>query len=207
MTPKYCYIENSEIIEGPKTLPKSWRNVSGLHNATDERLLELGWLPYVDDGAPEYDTDTQYVTAENVVGESAVTKTYTVNDYSEIAERLETARLSKLADLYTNVKRFISTQPNGWPRYDDDLKLNIMNASMTAIAAGNDKPAACVSVETWIYTVQMWFFTLKAAVNAAEDFATLNAIDVTYDTLEAQYGREGSVAADPGVSTDDIVGS
>jgi hypothetical protein len=52
--------------------------------------------------------------------------------------------------------------------------------------------------------VQTAFFGLKAAITAVEDMAELNAIDVSYDAFEAQYGREGTVAADPAVSTDDL---
>jgi len=118
--------------------------------------------------------------------------------------RIASAKSEKLSELYTNVKQFISYQSNGWPRYDDDLKLNIMNASMTAIAAGQAKPANCVAVETWIYTVQTEFFTLKTTINAAEDMTTLNAIDVSYNAFEAKYGREGTILPDPAISTDDL---
>ena len=44
----YCLVEDGEITDGPRSLPKSWRNVSGLHLATDAELKEKGWLPYSD---------------------------------------------------------------------------------------------------------------------------------------------------------------
>ena len=195
---KYCYIEDGTISK-TRTVDESDIILIG-------KLTAHGWIPYTDTAAPEYNSDTQWLSHTDVITEDAVTKTWTVNDYSaeQLATRLVTAQATKMAELYANVKRFISTQPNGWPRYDNDLKLNVMNATMSAIAAGQSKPANCVAVETWIYTVQQAFFTLKAAITAAEDMATLNAIDVSYDMFEAAYGREGTVAADPAVSTDDL---
>jgi hypothetical protein len=84
------------------------------------------------------------------------------------------------------------------------LKLNILNAVINAVAAGGKKPAKCVAVETWIYTVQQEFFTLKAAIAAAKDVKVLAAIDVSYAYFEKKYGREGTTTVDPAVSTDDL---
>ena len=44
----YCLVENEKITDGPRSLPKSWRNVSGLHLASDAELKEKGWLPFVE---------------------------------------------------------------------------------------------------------------------------------------------------------------
>ena len=205
MVQKYCLIEGESIIEGPKSLPRSWHNISGLNMLTPIELRPLGWLPY-SDTKPSFDADLQYLTSEKVISATAVVETYTVNNYTEeqLATRLETERTTLLTNLYSNVKQFISYQENGWPRYDNDLKLNVMNASMTAIAAGGDKPANCVLVETWIYTVQGAFFVLKAALIAAETLAALREVDVTYNWFEERYGRAGTIAADPGISTDDL---
>ena len=133
------------------------------------------------------------------------------NEYYDLVEDdwvydIEKHRATKMSDLYTNVKQFISYQSNGWPRYDNDLKLNVMNASMTAIAAGGSKPANCTLVETWIYTVQTEFFALKAAITASLNLDDLNNVNATYDYFETKYGREGTTLADPGISTDDLFG-
>jgi len=42
----YCLVEEGKITDGPRSLPKSWRNVSGLPLASDAELKEKGWLPY-----------------------------------------------------------------------------------------------------------------------------------------------------------------
>lgn len=43
----YCHVTNGIIDEVPKTLPRSWRNVSGLDKATTAHRKALGWLPVI----------------------------------------------------------------------------------------------------------------------------------------------------------------
>lgn len=69
----YCLVEDGKITDGPRSLPKSWRNVSGLHLATDAELKEKGWLPYSDTlvttGEYEVKLDTTFVvSADGVAG-------------------------------------------------------------------------------------------------------------------------------------------
>ena len=42
----YCYIENGQIIEGPRALPRSTPSCSGFDLQSNEELKALGWLPY-----------------------------------------------------------------------------------------------------------------------------------------------------------------
>ena len=69
----YCFVEDGKITDGPRSLPKSWRNVSGLHLATDAELKEKGWLPYsetlVTTGDYEVKLPTTFVvSADGVAG-------------------------------------------------------------------------------------------------------------------------------------------
>ena len=69
----YCLVEDGKITDGPRSLPKSWRNVSGLHLATDAELKEKGWLPYsetlVTTGEYEVKLPTTFVvSADGVAG-------------------------------------------------------------------------------------------------------------------------------------------
>ena len=69
----YCLVEDGKITDGPRSLPKSWRNVSGLHLATNAELKEKGWLPYsetlVTTGDYEVKVDTTFVvSADGVAG-------------------------------------------------------------------------------------------------------------------------------------------
>ena len=41
----YCHVVDGVIKEGPRGLPKSWKNVSGLNLSTATELKSLGWLP------------------------------------------------------------------------------------------------------------------------------------------------------------------
>ena len=191
----------AEIIDG---------QINRTRSTTDEllatKLLAHGWLP-VEDVAPTYDPLTQYIDERTIdIQADKVVRSRAVHDYTpeQLAVNLANAQAAKMSELYSNVKRFVNFQPNGWPRYDADLKFNIIQASMNGIAAGTGKPANCTAVETWVDLVKMKFSELKEAITAAEDMAELNAIDVSYDAFEAQYGRDGTVAADPAVSTDDL---
>ena len=70
--------------------------------STIASLKTLGWLAYTDT-PPAFNTDTQYLTSEDVVGEDVITKTYTVNDYTE--EEMVT----RIADAKTAKKKTISS--------------------------------------------------------------------------------------------------
>jgi len=112
----------------------------------------------------------------------------------------EIAQESLISELYKNIKQFIEYQPNGYIRYDSDLKLNILNASTLAGFQAQSEPEACSLFRTWITTVQVEFFALKTAIING-DLTT----DISVETLESKYGREGTTLPDPGVSTDDLV--
>lgn len=53
----YAYIENGQVIEWPKTLPKAWKNISWLDLMSDEELKKVGWFPVVEDNK-QYDSKT-----------------------------------------------------------------------------------------------------------------------------------------------------
>tara|TARA_R110000824_G_scaffold113973_2_gene264120 strand:+ start:2647 stop:3060 length:414 start_codon:yes stop_codon:yes gene_type:complete len=68
----YALVENG-VVSKVGGLPKSWRNVSGLHLASDAELKEKGWLPFtetvVEISKYEVKNGTNYViSADGVVG-------------------------------------------------------------------------------------------------------------------------------------------
>jgi hypothetical protein len=68
----YALVENG-VVSKVGGLPKSWRNVSGLHLASDAELKEKGWLPFtetvVEISKYEVKNGTSYViSADGVVG-------------------------------------------------------------------------------------------------------------------------------------------
>jgi len=44
---RYVYIEDGQVVEGPRLLPQSWRNISGFEFLEEEQLRSYGWYPYV----------------------------------------------------------------------------------------------------------------------------------------------------------------
>jgi hypothetical protein len=42
----YGYIENNQVVDGPRPLPSSWRNISGLNKMSEDALKAVGWLPW-----------------------------------------------------------------------------------------------------------------------------------------------------------------
>ena len=59
MARNYCLVENGIVVDGPRDLPKAWRNISGLNNSTNEELKVLGWLPFVEN-EPSYNDSTHW---------------------------------------------------------------------------------------------------------------------------------------------------
>ena len=111
----YCQIDGAVVVDGPKRLPNGWNNISGFDNLSDAELKALGWLPYVNN-APEYNSDLQYLTSVNVVGEDAVTKTYTVNDYTapQMAQRILDAQAAKVVSLKSLARSKALVQYSKW---------------------------------------------------------------------------------------------
>jgi len=74
----YALVENNQIVERHDTLPKAWRNVSGLHLLDDGTPLnDLGWYKiskvFTDfDSAAQYISDYQYNFSDNAVYETPV---------------------------------------------------------------------------------------------------------------------------------------
>lgn len=75
----YCYIENGEIVLGPQSLPKNWKNVSNFDLLPEEIVLAYGWLPYFkvsDDREVVVDSTKQ-------IFEDRVVETFTTRDKTQ----------------------------------------------------------------------------------------------------------------------------
>jgi len=69
MSDLYTYIQDGKIIEGPRPLPKSWGNISGLNLLADKsegvaRLKALGWYPW-DNTKTAHDAKAEKATWDN----------------------------------------------------------------------------------------------------------------------------------------------
>lgn len=79
----YCLVENGVVTDGPRDLPESWRNVSGLKYANDDAwLATLGWLPFVVVTPPAFDPNTQSLTRTYAISATAVTPVFVVKKLS-----------------------------------------------------------------------------------------------------------------------------
>ena len=124
MAGNYCLVENGAVTDGPRGLPKSWKNTSGMHHATDAELKVMGWLPFVEVDPPYdaavywRDTPTVDIQADQVVY-NQVLVAYTAqqlkqnawndwislmaqgdNDLPRYAEDMMDALLAKHSDAY-----------------------------------------------------------------------------------------------------------
>jgi hypothetical protein len=156
---------------------------------------------------PGDDVTTKETKVKNLAN-SIWTQDVIDNYLVSIGEQVQTLDQQKKAKVKTfrkNIKTFTNTLPDGDPRYDADLKLGLMNAIMAYTVAGQPVPEGLANAKTWLQTVQGVFVTRKAAIKAVETQEALDAINITVATLELQYGREGTVLADPGVSTADLL--
>jgi hypothetical protein len=82
----YCLVENGVIADGPRALPKSWRNISGLDMLDNDSLRELGWLPV---RLEEGDVQEKFVGSIFAILPSEVVETklwrgYTAEEQAEI---------------------------------------------------------------------------------------------------------------------------
>ena len=127
----YCLIEEGVITDGPRGLPNSWRNISGLNLLNDASLKLHGWLPYIDN-PPAYVADTQYLTFVNTINENDVTKTYTINDYTtqEMENRIAQAKSTRKASLRDSVDNYLANKLKDY-RTHVDAKPTEVDAATT----------------------------------------------------------------------------
>jgi hypothetical protein len=95
---RYGHVTNGVIDAGPRSLPKSWENISGLNNMSDEQLRELGWLPWVLVTTPV--GENQVLDGSTiVVGDTQITETQIVRNMTpqEIADREQQEKHSNKA--------------------------------------------------------------------------------------------------------------
>jgi len=84
----YCLVQNGVIVDGPRALPNSWENISGLPLLSPDELKSHGWLPH---RLVEF-TEPNKVIINTVftVGSDEVVESYEARDMTadEIASEL-----------------------------------------------------------------------------------------------------------------------
>ena len=109
---RYAYVQNNQIVDGPKGLPKSWGNTSGFNLLSDPELAALGWLPWrlIEVQSPGNDWVATNPTI--VIGETEITETQTYRQKTqeELARISTSVRLNyrRLDNMTQKLKFFIS---------------------------------------------------------------------------------------------------
>jgi hypothetical protein len=117
----YCFVENNVIVEGPRGLPRSWRNISGLDQMDNNGLKELGWLPVrlVEGDVQDKFQGSVFAILPDEVVETKIWRSYTADELAEIddqkAQEIRSERNTKLTESDW-------TQLNDTP-LDDDAKV------------------------------------------------------------------------------------
>lgn len=100
----YCYVENNTIVEGPRGLPRSWRNISGLDMMDADGLRAIGWFPVrLDEGAvDEKFVGSMFIIHTNEVVEMKLWSKYTADEKAEMdrqaASAIRAERNTKLSE-------------------------------------------------------------------------------------------------------------
>jgi hypothetical protein len=90
---RYAYVQNNQIVDGPKGLPKAWGNTSGFNLLSDPELAALGWLPWrlIEVQSPGNDWVATNPTV--VIGETEITETQTYRQKTQEELAEEAAQL------------------------------------------------------------------------------------------------------------------
>ena len=102
---RWVLIENGEIQLEAKSLPKSWRNHSGLHLSESnlEFLRELGWYPVIPDNN-NYDPEFFEIIGHTYeIGTEHVQQILTVNQYT--AEQRQQHQQEKFNAWLNNIRQ------------------------------------------------------------------------------------------------------
>lgn len=110
----WVYIQDGKITEGPRALPRSWRNISGLHllgETTEGRanLAAYGWYPW-DNTKPNLDFETHKVSwdgASHSIVDSLARPSWTIetrDTEKEKADKIK-ALLEEKAELKARLAR------------------------------------------------------------------------------------------------------
>lgn len=72
----YCLCSGSVVVEGPRALPAAYKNISGFNKHPNPQ--SFGWFPYVEQSAPTYNAQTQYLQSGFEVIGQEVHQTWTI---------------------------------------------------------------------------------------------------------------------------------
>ncbi len=179
MTTEYCLVEGGVIVDGPKDIPKSWKNITGFYKLDNTQLKNYGWLPY-NNSSPDYNLDTQYLTSIKVITSDAVNETYTINNYTE--EQLVLILTEKKNKIFTQINADVNYYINKY--YDTGTQ-----QSFTGLYTKRNTPDSVRDyidpVWTWISSIMIYYYSKKTEITNAVNITILKAITWDFSTFDA----------------------
>lgn len=87
---RYAYVKDGNIVEGPRSLPKTWGNSSGFDLMPEAELRQLGWLPWRFVETPSPGPNWIQIASVVEIGPAEVveTKAYRQKTDQEIADEI-----------------------------------------------------------------------------------------------------------------------
>jgi hypothetical protein len=173
---KYFHVTEGQIDDGPRVLPKAWRNVSGLDRSTPEGLAALGWVPQEVVGFDPFDPATQTRTGPvNEVQADRVVSTYTVTDKDD-AVLIALRQSETKAEAY---RRIIAIVPE-WKQRNLTAQATLLLKIGTANWTQEQQSAWDAGAAIWeqVATIRAKSDALESDI-AGMNAAALKALDVT----------------------------
>lgn len=168
MTTRYYHVSAGAIDDGPRTLPKRWRHVSGLDLASTEELVALGWFPEEIVGFDPFDSEMQTRAGPALdIQATKVVATYTVTD-----KTVSDMRVKRIAQAKVEADRRLGEQYTDLDRIYGGVK------AIIAINNGQQVPAPVVAALEWVDALRTKREALITGINGATK-AQLKALDVT----------------------------
>ena len=85
LTGKYYYVDQGAVVDGPRDLPRAWKNISRLDKLSSDRLIALGWYPEDRVGFDPINGNTQRrVNTSNVVNVDHVLSTWVTENLTQV---------------------------------------------------------------------------------------------------------------------------
>lgn len=149
---------------------------------------------------PKDDGNRQYKEVRTWIEAGGVVESPPAPDLDEVKARAVLA-------LGRCVNVFITAKGDGFPRYDQALKDNLIMAGLQCAMAGKAPPSLIGDVNAWVASVQADYFACKQQIKAAVDSKEVQALYealVDYNRLEGLFGVAGTQHPDPDVYTEQL---
>jgi hypothetical protein len=121
--------------------------------------------------------------------------------FSYSTATLEEAKTYAAGILLKNMNQFIEVESDGTIRYDANFKFSALVFGLKKGLSAAPGP----TLLTWMGAVATEYFTIDAQIKACTTVADIQAIDISVAGFEAKFGKSGTMLADPGITTEQLM--